>query len=417
MASGSRSGSCRTTTSTRCPTGTWRLERSVPMRRPTRTARSGRPMPTTRCTRRPGARWSSKPASGTTGIPDLNHVDVSTVGYWGEGWGPYLPSWSVQQQLIDVYFTAFPRTLAADEFRCAARAAVRREARRRMAPGLLGRHGRAGPQLRAHEGFLPATARARRPPGRVADGSGRARDLLGARAVAPVEVPAQADSRSGASLARLDDQHQVQPHSCRVEDGLRRVSEADRISLRAQAARVPVARRPVERWRPSACGGSTPASRRSIAATRSRSRSATPSCRSTPTSRQWLPGTRWSTAASRCRASSRPAATRFAWRLLDPGHPAAGHPPRDCRPAGRRLVSGWRNRDRVTCSALAIDGRLIAPADDQATTSRGGRYLYLILNWLRGQGRSQDSQSSCATCAATGTMPACSSPTCRRAGS
>ena len=44
------------------------------------------------------------------GHPDLNHVDVSTVGYWGEGWGPYLPSWPVQQQLIDVYFTAFPRT-------------------------------------------------------------------------------------------------------------------------------------------------------------------------------------------------------------------------------------------------------------------------------------------------------------------
>ena len=37
-------------------------------------------------------------------------MDVSTVGYWGEGWGPYLPSWSIQQQLIDVYFTAFTRT-------------------------------------------------------------------------------------------------------------------------------------------------------------------------------------------------------------------------------------------------------------------------------------------------------------------
>jgi hypothetical protein len=44
------------------------------------------------------------------GHPDLNHVDVSTVGYWGEGWGPYLPSWAIQQQLIDVYFTAFTRT-------------------------------------------------------------------------------------------------------------------------------------------------------------------------------------------------------------------------------------------------------------------------------------------------------------------
>ena len=45
------------------------------------------------------------------GHPDLNHVDVSTVGYWGEGWGPHLPEWSIQQQLIDVYFKAFPRTL------------------------------------------------------------------------------------------------------------------------------------------------------------------------------------------------------------------------------------------------------------------------------------------------------------------
>jgi hypothetical protein len=45
------------------------------------------------------------------GHPDLDHVDISTVGYWGEGWGPYLPEWPVQQQLIDLYFQAFPRTL------------------------------------------------------------------------------------------------------------------------------------------------------------------------------------------------------------------------------------------------------------------------------------------------------------------
>jgi len=44
------------------------------------------------------------------GNPDLNHVDISTVGYWGEGWGPYLPDWPVQQQLIDLYFRVFPRT-------------------------------------------------------------------------------------------------------------------------------------------------------------------------------------------------------------------------------------------------------------------------------------------------------------------
>jgi Domain of unknown function (DUF4832) len=44
------------------------------------------------------------------GHPDVNAVDISTVGYWGEGWGPYLPEWSVQQAAIDQYFTAFDRS-------------------------------------------------------------------------------------------------------------------------------------------------------------------------------------------------------------------------------------------------------------------------------------------------------------------
>lgn len=44
------------------------------------------------------------------GHPAVNTVDISTVGYWGEGWGPHLPDWSVQQRLIDQYFEAFDRT-------------------------------------------------------------------------------------------------------------------------------------------------------------------------------------------------------------------------------------------------------------------------------------------------------------------
>ncbi len=44
------------------------------------------------------------------GHPYLDSVDISTVGYWGEGWGPYLPSWAVQQALIDTHFKAFTRT-------------------------------------------------------------------------------------------------------------------------------------------------------------------------------------------------------------------------------------------------------------------------------------------------------------------
>jgi hypothetical protein len=44
------------------------------------------------------------------GHPFLDTVDISTVGYWGEGWGPYLPGKQVQKDLIDLYFQAFKRT-------------------------------------------------------------------------------------------------------------------------------------------------------------------------------------------------------------------------------------------------------------------------------------------------------------------
>ncbi len=44
------------------------------------------------------------------GHPDLESVDISTVGYWGEGWSNYMPSFSIQKELIDVYFDAFKHT-------------------------------------------------------------------------------------------------------------------------------------------------------------------------------------------------------------------------------------------------------------------------------------------------------------------
>ena len=44
------------------------------------------------------------------GHPYLDSVDVSTFGYWGEGWGPYPPDWATQKELIDQYFAAFHRT-------------------------------------------------------------------------------------------------------------------------------------------------------------------------------------------------------------------------------------------------------------------------------------------------------------------
>ena len=44
------------------------------------------------------------------GHPDLESVDISSIGYWGEGWSNYMPAFSVQKQLIDIYFDAFKHT-------------------------------------------------------------------------------------------------------------------------------------------------------------------------------------------------------------------------------------------------------------------------------------------------------------------
>ena len=44
------------------------------------------------------------------GNPTLDSVDISSVGYWGEGWSTYMPPFSNQQALIDIWLHAFPRT-------------------------------------------------------------------------------------------------------------------------------------------------------------------------------------------------------------------------------------------------------------------------------------------------------------------
>lgn len=44
------------------------------------------------------------------GNPYLDTVDISSVGYWGEGWSPYMPAFPYQKALIDIWFDAFPRT-------------------------------------------------------------------------------------------------------------------------------------------------------------------------------------------------------------------------------------------------------------------------------------------------------------------
>ncbi|HXH48031.1 MAG TPA: DUF4832 domain-containing protein [Terriglobia bacterium] len=44
------------------------------------------------------------------GNPDLDTVDVSSIGYWGEGWSPYMPDFTHQKALIDIWLNAFKRT-------------------------------------------------------------------------------------------------------------------------------------------------------------------------------------------------------------------------------------------------------------------------------------------------------------------
>jgi Domain of unknown function (DUF4832)/Beta-galactosidase len=44
------------------------------------------------------------------GNPYLEMVDVSSIGYWGEGWSDYMPVFKYQKALIDIYLGAFKRT-------------------------------------------------------------------------------------------------------------------------------------------------------------------------------------------------------------------------------------------------------------------------------------------------------------------
>ena len=44
------------------------------------------------------------------GNPYLDSVDISSVGYWGEGWSPYMPAFPYQKALIDIWFDAFSHT-------------------------------------------------------------------------------------------------------------------------------------------------------------------------------------------------------------------------------------------------------------------------------------------------------------------
>jgi hypothetical protein len=44
------------------------------------------------------------------GDPRLDTVDISSIGYWGEGWSKYMPAFQFQKPLVDIWIEAFPST-------------------------------------------------------------------------------------------------------------------------------------------------------------------------------------------------------------------------------------------------------------------------------------------------------------------
>ena len=51
------------------------------------------------------------------GHPYLDGVDISTFGYWGEGWGPYPPDWADPEAAHGPVFRRLQAHPSADQFR------------------------------------------------------------------------------------------------------------------------------------------------------------------------------------------------------------------------------------------------------------------------------------------------------------
>ncbi len=95
------------------------------------------------------------------GHPDLDSVDISTVGYWGEGWSDYMPEFAVQRKLIDVYLKAFQHTPLLMNFDEPEALAYGTSHGAGLAVRLPGRHAKA---MVGDARFLSSTDRANRHP-------------------------------------------------------------------------------------------------------------------------------------------------------------------------------------------------------------------------------------------------------------
>ena len=146
-----------------------------------------------RKTKRSGSRTSRTPSTSNTGAswwggrralrraPAIwTSVDISSVGYWGEGWSDLHARLPLPEGAHRHLARGLQAHAAADELRRAAGARLRHRAGRGLAPRLPGRHARS-PAAWCHMlDFYPRADRARGDPGRVAALPGVARDLRGA---------------------------------------------------------------------------------------------------------------------------------------------------------------------------------------------------------------------------------------------
>ena len=176
------------------------------------------------------------------GHPFLDSVDISSVGYWGEGWSRYMPAFEYQRALIDIYLTAFTHTpllMNFDEPQ-ALRYGTEHGAGWRL--DCLGDMRMTSGDRTFEPEMLdvyPQQIVRTGDPGRLEAQPRLARDLLGPGPLEAGGMGRRLHPRAGAALARHVGEHQVVGDSSRVEGPLRRIPAAHGLSAGAAARRVP----------------------------------------------------------------------------------------------------------------------------------------------------------------------------------
>ena len=118
------------------------------------------------------------------GHPDIDHVDLGSVGWWGE-WhmsqssNAPMPTLETQKKIVDAYLAAFQKTPLVMLIGGGDMLEVRNGERNRLAGRLPRRHGRLLQDVVSHANGLSAGAPGGGRHGRLEDCTGGLGDLLG----------------------------------------------------------------------------------------------------------------------------------------------------------------------------------------------------------------------------------------------